>query len=265
MISHFDKEIKPEEHFFLKNGRVLKNIYELLNALKSIDAETFEHHVSEVKNDFGSWIRDVFKDEELAAKVLSAKTRDEIIKIIESHIFERKHPSETDVRPAAATATQKNEEAEPAKKKKFVKKLFQKKEKSKPHKEQAPPQFNLLDAVSDELGGLKKEEKVVHETVSDLHRRRAEMQELIKKIPPTLDAQFKAKVTEILQREFEITKREEKIEEIENRLEQELEDLRTKTEPGQRFFSPEFVQGMAVGVLGTVIVVLVYIKFFGGA
>ena len=80
--------IKPEEHFRLSSGRVLKNLNELLNALKSMDEETFEFHVNEQKNDFGNWIKDVFKDEELAKSFFNSKTREGIIDAIETRLFE---------------------------------------------------------------------------------------------------------------------------------------------------------------------------------
>lgn len=84
----FEIRIRPEECFRLSNGRVLKNLNELLNALKSMDDETFKSHADENKNDFGNWVRDVFKDEELAKLIFNSKTREDIVKAIEAKLFE---------------------------------------------------------------------------------------------------------------------------------------------------------------------------------
>ncbi|MEK6947451.1 MAG: hypothetical protein AABX32_07635 [Nanoarchaeota archaeon] len=89
-----DFEIKPEEYFGLSNGRILKNLNELLNALKSMDEETFKFHVNQEKNDFGNWIEDVFKYEDLANQIFNAKMREDIIKAVESKLFVEKEKRE---------------------------------------------------------------------------------------------------------------------------------------------------------------------------
>jgi len=63
------------------------------------------------------------------------------------------------------------------------------------------------------------------------------------------------KLDEILIREKEIQKREEKIEEIEEKIEKDLHERKTK------FFSKEFVQGIIIGILFTLIAILIYVKF----
>ena len=82
-----DFEIKPEEYFRLGNGRILKNLNELLNALKSMNEETLKFHVNEQKNDFGNWVKYVFKDEELTNSIFNSKTKEDIIKAIEAKLF----------------------------------------------------------------------------------------------------------------------------------------------------------------------------------
>lgn len=80
--------IKSEEYFRLSNGRIIKNMYELLNALESMNDDTFNFHVNENKNDFGNWIRDIFKDEKLSKSIFESKTREDIMKAIENRLFE---------------------------------------------------------------------------------------------------------------------------------------------------------------------------------
>ena len=88
MYKGFEITIKPEEYFRLSNGRILKNLYELMNALESMDDDSFIFHVNEQRNDFSSWIRDIFKDEELAKLISNSQSRQDIIKSIEARLFE---------------------------------------------------------------------------------------------------------------------------------------------------------------------------------
>jgi len=77
------QDVGHEKAFFLHNGMVAKNLRELLNALQVTDEETFGYHVTEDKNDFAAWIRNVICDEELAARIEKAKARMAMAKIIE--------------------------------------------------------------------------------------------------------------------------------------------------------------------------------------
>ena len=79
-----DKDIEPNQYFYLSNGTALKNIDELLDALKAMDDAAFSNHVNEHKNDFANWVRDVFKNEKLANKILSMSSRERTIEAIEA-------------------------------------------------------------------------------------------------------------------------------------------------------------------------------------
>ncbi|MEM4330531.1 MAG: hypothetical protein QW273_00810 [Candidatus Pacearchaeota archaeon] len=78
----------PEVSFFLVNGGILKNIPELVSALKEMPDETYNYHVTKEKNDFANWIRDIYKNEELANKLFKAKNKKEVIKILEKALVE---------------------------------------------------------------------------------------------------------------------------------------------------------------------------------
>jgi len=71
-------EIEPEHYFLVRDGIVLKSLLELVDALEFMDDETFRYHVNDVRNDFYNWIKDVFGEEELAVRVLSANNKNEI-------------------------------------------------------------------------------------------------------------------------------------------------------------------------------------------
>jgi vacuolar-type H+-ATPase subunit I/STV1 len=65
------------------------------------------------------------------------------------------------------------------------------------------------------------------------------------------------KIEEILMKEKEIEKREQKIQEIEARIEKKLVQGTTIE---NKFFSKEFVQGIIVGVLVSLIIWLIYVR-----
>ena len=70
------KKIMPEHYFMLIDGSVIKSLRELGDAIEEMSEDTFYHHVSEMKNDFHNWVKDVFKEMELAEKLLEAETKD---------------------------------------------------------------------------------------------------------------------------------------------------------------------------------------------
>ena len=68
-------EAPEEHHFVVADGRKLKNIIELADALETMSEEIFRHHANELKNDFASWVKDVFYDHSLAEDISRAKNR----------------------------------------------------------------------------------------------------------------------------------------------------------------------------------------------
>src|SRR3989344_780418 len=68
-------EAPEEHHFVVADGKKLKNVLELADALETMSEEIFRHHANEFKNDFSSWVRDVFYDHSLAEDIGRAKNR----------------------------------------------------------------------------------------------------------------------------------------------------------------------------------------------
>lgn len=68
--------------FFLSDGAKLYSVQQLIDEIPKMRDEIFFFHVTNERNDFASWIRDVFKLEELASKVLEAKTKEELLQIL---------------------------------------------------------------------------------------------------------------------------------------------------------------------------------------
>ena len=68
-------EAPVEHHFVVADGKKLKNIMELADALETMSEEIFRHHANEVRNDFSSWVKDVFYDHSLAEDISRAKNK----------------------------------------------------------------------------------------------------------------------------------------------------------------------------------------------
>jgi hypothetical protein len=68
------------------DGSSIKSLRELAEKLQEISDETFSYHCNSKKNDFFSWIKDVFADVELANKVKSVYSRQEMIWILVEYL-----------------------------------------------------------------------------------------------------------------------------------------------------------------------------------
>src|SRR3989344_1271666 len=81
-------DVKPDQAFWVNNGSVVRNLHELVHALKGMDPATFQFHVTSSKNDFASWIYHVLKDEELSGDLGKIKNNEKCIRVIEKRIKE---------------------------------------------------------------------------------------------------------------------------------------------------------------------------------
>jgi hypothetical protein len=59
-------QIPPENYFHLCSGSQIKDIQELASVLEGMSEDEFRYHVNQEKNDFSSWIRNVFNMHDLA-------------------------------------------------------------------------------------------------------------------------------------------------------------------------------------------------------
>jgi len=71
----------PHEHAFrFHDGRILRNVDELREALKTMKKDTFAFHASAQKNDFSNWVRDVIGDRKLARDLERSSNRTQAAK-----------------------------------------------------------------------------------------------------------------------------------------------------------------------------------------
>lgn len=83
------KDTNPENYFFVQDGKVIKNVLELSRQLDNMTDDIFRHHVNEMKNDFASWIKNVFKQEKLAKELLKTIDKDKTQIIILKYIIKK--------------------------------------------------------------------------------------------------------------------------------------------------------------------------------
>jgi len=76
-----------EQYFILANGQPVKNVKELADVLEHVSEDIFNHHVTNEKNDFANWTKDVFKEIELAQELAETKNKDHTRIVLYKHII----------------------------------------------------------------------------------------------------------------------------------------------------------------------------------
>ncbi|MGV8162255.1 MAG: DUF5752 family protein [Candidatus Nanoarchaeia archaeon] len=80
----------PDKAFWMNNGVVCRNIYELVTNVTSMNEYAFKYHVNKdnKKNDFASWIRHVLGDDILAERLYAIKEKDLYADVLKERIKE---------------------------------------------------------------------------------------------------------------------------------------------------------------------------------
>lgn len=84
ILSH----VSTHSSFQLHQGRELRSLRDLYDALGSMSPDIFQHHVSPIKNDFANWIQDILGDDRLAKKIMPVKDKEKVRSLIEERIQE---------------------------------------------------------------------------------------------------------------------------------------------------------------------------------
>jgi len=79
-------DVEPKYYFRAKDGTAVKNLIELAEAIERMDQSTFDHHVSDGRNDFASWVNDIIGDSELSKQIKPLKNKEKIIEKIEDRV-----------------------------------------------------------------------------------------------------------------------------------------------------------------------------------
>lgn len=78
------KEAPEGQYFNLENGQALKSLKDLKDYIPNMPEDIFSKHVNNEKNDFANWVRNVFKEDQLADKLSNAHTKDSIEEVLSS-------------------------------------------------------------------------------------------------------------------------------------------------------------------------------------
>jgi hypothetical protein len=70
-------DVPAEYAFWCNDGRIIKNMRELKEALEQMDDAIYVYHANAEKNDFSTWVKDVLADEKLAWALSKSMDRPE--------------------------------------------------------------------------------------------------------------------------------------------------------------------------------------------
>ena len=80
------RKVKPEFTFIVINGKKIRDLPELALEIELMEDHVFHHHVTDEKNDFANWVREVIGEIELADKLMGISTRKDTQLQILKHI-----------------------------------------------------------------------------------------------------------------------------------------------------------------------------------
>ncbi|PIN69543.1 hypothetical protein COV93_05080 [Candidatus Woesearchaeota archaeon CG11_big_fil_rev_8_21_14_0_20_43_8] len=86
LTTQYYVDTEPENFMRIANGWVVRNIYDLHNAVAQLDDKTFSMHVNGEKNDFSSWVANTFNDTGFAMDLKSVRTKDEMAMLLSDKI-----------------------------------------------------------------------------------------------------------------------------------------------------------------------------------
>ncbi|MEM4637916.1 MAG: hypothetical protein QXK76_02745 [Candidatus Woesearchaeota archaeon] len=86
------KDVSENNYFRLSDGRIIRNIEELLSILKSSDDALFYQHVNQYRNDFAEWIKHCINYIDLYNKLVIIKDKNSFVNILEQEIAFLKNP-----------------------------------------------------------------------------------------------------------------------------------------------------------------------------
>ena len=75
-----------EQQFWTNDGRILKDLIELREALSQMEKHVFDHHVNGEKNDFADWVEFVLQDTSGASMLRTKKTPRAAATSLKAHI-----------------------------------------------------------------------------------------------------------------------------------------------------------------------------------
>lgn len=79
-------DVPPDKTFWCHDSRLLRNLDELASGLQEMSDDTYWYHVSDEKNDFATWTRDVIGDITLAGNIRRAADRTAAARVVRARL-----------------------------------------------------------------------------------------------------------------------------------------------------------------------------------
>jgi 2-keto-4-pentenoate hydratase/2-oxohepta-3-ene-1,7-dioic acid hydratase in catechol pathway len=79
-----------EKSFSLKNGKSVKSVRQLAQALSVMNPESFNQHVTPDRNDFADWIEEVYHAKELAQQLRETHSKKDMAVCLQHALQEEK-------------------------------------------------------------------------------------------------------------------------------------------------------------------------------
>lgn len=80
------EDVHHSRHFRTKHGAYIKNLYELLDAVRKMGQAEFAHHLNDDKNDFREWVHHVLNDYDLAEELSKCRNKQQLVAKLEKRI-----------------------------------------------------------------------------------------------------------------------------------------------------------------------------------
>lgn len=81
------KKVPKDKCFYTINGGECRDLLSLADKIDEMEDHQFKHHVDDSKNDFASWIEDVFHEPKLATKIRNAKSKEEHVILLLRYVL----------------------------------------------------------------------------------------------------------------------------------------------------------------------------------
>ena len=79
-------DVPGEYAFWCNDGRIVKSMRELKEALEQMGDAIYVYHANAEKNDFSTWVKDVLADEKLAKDLSKSMNRSEAARCVAAHV-----------------------------------------------------------------------------------------------------------------------------------------------------------------------------------
>ena len=79
-------DVPADKVFWANDGRIIKNMVELGEALNAMSDDVFKYHSNEAKTDFSHWVGEVIGDDSLARRLQKASNREEAARAVSERI-----------------------------------------------------------------------------------------------------------------------------------------------------------------------------------